>query len=142
MKYAFLKVSTNQEIAFDLKESVSFDGDSGPYLLYTYARCKSVLKKASEAHDPAAASSGSLNADERALARLIQFFPEVVAAAAHDLSPNVICTYLFDLAQTFNAFYQKNPILGEKKRVVLTAATAQVLKNGLYLLGISTVERM
>lgn len=142
VKYSLLRVSLPSDVAFNISTSVSFDGDSGPYLLYTYARCKSVLKKASEAHTPAAESSGPLNADERALARLIQFFPETVAIAAHELSPNVICTYLFDLAQTFNAFYQKNPILGEKKRVVLTAATAQVLKNGLYLLGISTIERM
>jgi len=84
----------------------------------------------------------ALNSEEHQLARLITFFPEIVAAAAAELSPNVICTYLFQLAQTFNTFYQKHPILGEKHRLALTAATAQILKNGLYLLGISTVERM
>ena len=82
------------------------------------------------------------NIEERALARAILFFPEIVSQAAGELSPNVICTYLFQLAQTFNTFYQKHPILGESHRLALTVATAQVLKNGLYLLGISTVERM
>ena len=143
VKYAFLKVSTNQEIAFDLKESVAFDGDSGPYLLYSYARCRSVLRKAGIA--ASAASPGlamTLNPEEKNLARLIWFFPEIVAQAASDLSPNVLCTYLFNLAQTFNLFYQKHPIIGKPHRLALTAATAQVLKNGLYLLGIGTVERM
>lgn len=141
VKYAFLKVSTNQEIAFDLKESVSFDGDSGPYLLYSYARCKSVLRKAGIA----AAGDGpamTLNPEEKALARHLYFFPEIVAEAAGALSPNVLCTYLFTLGQTFNLFYQKHPIIGQPHRLALTAATAQVLNNGLYLLGISTVERM
>lgn len=143
VKYAFLKVSTGQEIAFDLKESVSFDGDSGPYLLYSYARCKSVLRKASaQSSDIQGLALSTMNPEEHALSRLIHFFPEVVCAAATDLSPNVLCTYLFTLAQTFNVFYQKHTIVGQPERVALTAATAQVLHNGLYLLGISTVERM
>jgi len=140
VKYAFLRVGTDQEIAFDLKESVSFDGDSGPYLLYSYARCKSVLKKAGET--PQDMSVVSLNAEERLLARLISFYPEIVADAARTLSPNMLCTYLFRLASLFNAFYQKHPIVGTPYRITLTAATAQVMKNGLNLLGIATVERM
>ncbi len=176
VKYAFLRVSTDQEIAFDLKESVSFDGDSGPYLLYTYARCKSVLRKAGESSvishqssDRLKTDSWQLNAEERILARLISFFPEMVEDAAHTLSPNVLCSYLFRLAQAFNLFYQKHPIIEQRGassvnrgiqnkdtdtrrstldtrysnfRLALTAATAQVMKNGLSLLGISTVERM
>lgn len=141
VKYAFLKVSTDQEMAFDLSTSVSFDGDSGPYLLYSYARCKSILRKA-ESTPTTLASPSSLHPEERALARLISFFPEIVSQAASDLAPNVMCSYLFRLAQTFNGFYQKHSILSDSHRLVLTAATAQVLKNGLYLLGISTVERM
>jgi arginyl-tRNA synthetase len=145
VKYAFLKVSTGQEIAFDLKESVSFDGDSGPYLLYSYARCKSVLRKAQSNGDQVSATATGttgMNTEERALARHIHFFPEVVRAAATDLSPNVLCTYLFTLAQTFNVFYQKHTIVGEPQRIALTGATAQALHNGLHLLGIATVERM
>lgn len=140
VKYAFLKVSTKQEIAFDLKESVSFEGDSGPYLLYTYARAKSVLRKSSTSDVEQIGHIG--NPEELALARLIYFFPEIVEKAALELSPNVLCSYLFSLAQAFNLFYQKHAILGTDSRLVLTAATAQILKNGLYLLGIGTVERM
>jgi len=144
VKYAFLKVSTNQEIAFDLKESVAFDGDSGPYLLYTYARCRSVLRKAG-AEKTKPVSDQVLNEEEREIARLLTYFPEVVGEATRNLAPNSLCSHLFRLAQAFNLFYQKHPILGASeasKRLALTAATAQVLKNGLYLLGIDTVERM
>lgn len=144
VKYAFLRVGTDQEISFDLKESVSFDGDSGPYLLYTYARCKSVLRKA-ESTMPAVqgkTEKEEMNSEERALARLISFYPEVVADAARNLSPNTLCTYLFRLASAFNLLYQKHPIVGSADRVSLTDAAAQVLHNGLYLLGIQTAERM
>lgn len=140
VKYAFLRVGTDQEIAFDIKESVSFDGDSGPYLLYSYARCKSVLKKAGNVLP--SMGDTALNTEERLLTRLIHFYPEIVADAAHSLSPNILCTYLFRLAALFNMFYQKYPIASAPHRVALTAATAQVLKNGLHLLGITTVERM
>lgn len=150
VKYSLLRVSLPSDVAFDLKTSVSFDGDSGPYLMYTYARCKSVLRKAegSSSDVKAASHIGSveLNAEERMVMRLLYFFPEVVAQAALDLAPNVICTYLFELAQAYNLFYQKHPILdagdNSSRRLSLTAATAQVLHNGLNLLGISTVERM
>ena len=184
VKYAMLKVGVVSEIAFDIETSVSFDGDSGPYLQYTYARARSVLRRAgsisASAHQRISASTSdnnapthrrtdaSLNPEERALARLINYFPEIVAQAASQLAPNVLCTYLFRLAQAFNLFYAKHAILGEasarqrisastqkntdattqrrndtaKLRLSLTAATSQVLKNGLYLLGIETLEQM
>jgi arginyl-tRNA synthetase len=184
VKYAFLKVSTTQELAFDFDESISFDGDSGPYLLYTYARCKSVIRKAGKAaiscsqldvsqnkikaySQKLIANNDKLNPEEHAVARLIFLFPDIVKGAAENYSPNILCTYLFDLAQAFNLFYAKNKILAissqplaisensnqsssqqplvdssSQFRLTLTAATAQVLKNGLYLLGIETVERM
>lgn len=143
VKYAFLKVGTRQEIAFDLKESISFDGDSGPYLLYTYARCKSVLRKSQNKFDQLVKlDQFGFNPEERNLARRIAQFPDVVAEAARNFAPNTLCTYLFHLAQEFNLLYAKHPILGQSQRLVLTAATAQVIKNGLYFLGIETVERM
>lgn len=83
-----------------------------------------------------------MNPEERAVARFIMQFPDVVADAASRYAPNALCTYLFQLAQAFNLFYAKHSILGNPKREVLTAATAQVIQNGLYLLGISTLERM
>ncbi len=204
IKYAFLKVSTNQEIAFDLKESINTNGDSGPYLIYTYARARSVLRKASElqsvyngvkASEHQSVESGikasklqsvsddastprrndaSYNSDEHLVARLISQFPDVVKASADNYAPNTLCTYLFQLAQAFNSFYGKNPILEKAserqsaengikaselqsvsddastlrrhdattQRLALTSATAQVIKNGLHLLGIKTLERM
>lgn len=148
VKYSLLRVSLPSDVAFDLKTSVSFDGDSGPYLLYTYARCQSVLRKAEDSgvkNDLSAELMHSFNPEEKHIARLIGYFPDIAAGAASDYAPNVICTYLFDLAQAFNGFYQKHSILdGDSKefRLRLTTATAQILKNGLHLLGISTVERM
>ena len=158
IKYSFLKVSTPSEIAFDLEESINTNGDSGPYLQYAYARCKSVLRKAQISSKQKAASSKendnsflptnyqlpttNFNPEERAVARFIAHFPDVVTDAATRFAPNVICTYLFQLAQAFNLFYAKHTIVGNDLRLALTAATAQILKNGLYLLGIQTLERM
>lgn len=140
IKYSFLKVSTPSEIAFDLEESINTNGDSGPYLQYAYARCKSVLRKAGDSK--LKGNENGMNPEERAIARLIMQFPDVVADAATRFAPNVICTYLFQLAQAFNLFYAKHSILGNQFRLQLTEATAQVLKNGLYLLGINVLERM
>ncbi len=171
VKYAFLRVSTKQEIAFDLAESVSFDGDSGPYLQYTYARCRSVIRKAGgfsvdDLDFVDNQGAGILNPEERTVARLIIRFPEVVEDAAYNFAPNALCAYLFALAQAFNVFYAKHSILENRGlnkdqkgsrneprishleprtsnlRLALTAATAQVLKNGLTLLGIETLEQM
>ncbi|MCX6791848.1 MAG: arginine--tRNA ligase [Candidatus Gottesmanbacteria bacterium] len=151
IKYSMLRVNAISDIAFDIEASVSFEGDSGPYLQYTYARCKSVLRKASSRSKEI--QSLALNLEERNLARSIMQFPDVVAEAATNFSPNTICTYLFHLAQEFNLFYAKHQILPSDSpnspsthssltRLALTAATAQVIKNGLYLLGIETMEQM
>ncbi len=161
VKYTFLKVGTLQDIAFDIKESVNLNGDSGPYLLYTYARCKSVISKSKGIAYKSQPATYTFNPEERALARLLLFFPDIVADAADNYSPNTICTYLFELAQAFNLFYAKHSILGTDNsparnasqrdaggqpttynRLRLTDATARILKNGLSLLGIETVERM
>lgn len=139
IKYSMLRVTASSDIAFDLEASVSFDGDSGPYLQYTYARCKSVLRKSSASE---AGHVGGFNRDERILARQLMQFPDVVAEAAENFSPNTIATYLFHLAQQFNVLYAKHPIIGNESRLALTAATAQVIRNGLYLLGIETPEQM
>ena len=173
VKYSFLKVAPQREIAFDLEESVSFEGDSGPYLLYTYARCKSVLRKSKEAklQNPKTQRSKEtkkfsfealdfaslkLNPEESSLLHTFYRFPEVVGEAGKNLAPNLIATYIYDLAQKFNLFYNKHSILGNAKvegvadqgatttsfRLSLTEATAMLIKEGLYLLGIETVERM
>jgi arginyl-tRNA synthetase len=155
IKYSMLRVNATSDIAFDLEASVSFEGDSGPYLQYTYARCKSVLRKSSDVSssgltrgsalenaDSRLRGNDKLNEEERVVARSIMQFPDVVADAAQNFSPNTICTYLFHLAQQFNLFYAKHPIIGNNLRLALTQATAQVIHNGLFLLGIETLEKM
>lgn len=147
VKYSFLKVATTSDIAFDFAESVNIHGDSGPYLMYTYARCQSVLKKAKIGPTFTKATAAKpiepiLNPEERQLARQLVYFPDIVRAAAENYAPSTICSYLFDLAQLFNTFYAKHTILESELRLTLTSAVAQVLRNGLYLLGIETVEKM
>lgn len=184
VKYAMLRVGPRMDIAFDLEESVAFDGDSGPYLLYTYARCQSVLRKSGDNSKSlklprSLKSLKSLNPEELSLLRTFYRFEEVINDSVLHLSPNLICSYLFDLAQKFNLFYSRHKILeSEIKepacagrqitnnredlrhprgswmdspgvedqvktfRLFLTRTTAQIIKEGLYLLGLETVERM
>lgn len=141
VKYSMLKVTASSDIAFDLEKSVSFEGDSGPYLQYTFARAKSVLRK-SHIRPMRPISLIRLNQEERGLAAALNYFPEVVTEAAQHFAPNTLCTYLFGLGQAFNLLYAKHEILGNDLRLALTAATATVLKNGLFLLGIATLEQM
>lgn len=163
VKYSFLKVGTTQDIAFDIKESVNVNGDSGPYLLYVFARCQSVLRKAEggrmgaeerrdlrEAGKEVASvtyDTYKLKAEERLVSRTLLYFPEIVKEAADKYAPNILCTYLFTLAQVFNQFYATCPILEAKPkesgfRLALVEATAKVLSQGLHLLGIPTIEKM
>ena len=149
VKYSFLKTGTENQIAFDFNESISLEGNSGPYLLYTYVRTQSVLKKAVNqvSHDRDLIGNNDLSMEESDVLRTLYYFPEIVGKAAANFAPNLIANYLYDLAQKFNFFYQKQPILKAKKqtrnlRLMLTRATTNVLKNGLYLLGIKTVDKM
>lgn len=151
IKYAFLKSSIGKDIEFNLEESISLDGNSGPYLQYTYARSRSILEKAKGTHADGQTvkidntKSLKFEKEEYTLLRLLIHFPEIVEKAAISYSPSTVCTYLFELAQSFNLFYQHHTIVGsdtEKFRLVLTQSVGQILKNGLYLLGIDTVERM
>ena len=146
IKYSVLKVGTGTDVAFDIKTSVSTDGASGPYLQYTFARTQSVLKKAQSADTHTKDQrTTKLEGEERALLIHLARFESVVHEAALVRSPNIVCTYLFELAQRFNVFYQKHPILkGEKVgfRLRLTRAVGTTLKTGLDLLGIKSPDRM
>jgi arginyl-tRNA synthetase len=149
VKYSFLKNGTQTIIHFDIDESIAVDGNSAPYLIYTYVRCQSVLNKAKHNSQNSLSSLNSLivNTDESNVLRIINQFPEVVKKAAVELSPNLIANYLYDLTQKYNYFYQKNKILEsaeatKKFRLMLTQATGKIIKEGLYLLGIKTVEKM
>lgn len=157
LKWNDLKRSSHLDIIFDWDDILNMQGNSGPYIQYTYVRCKSVLNKSTNNHvipsdvpagRQAVEESLSLNDDELSLLRTLVKYPETVHSAAANFAPNYICTYLYDLAQKYNLFYQKHAILKADKeqekqlRLRLTAGVAQVLKNGLGLLGIETVEKM
>lgn len=153
VKYNDLKQGSEQDIIFDWEKILSLEGNSGPYLQYTYARAKSVLRKAKtkpfglESFKPEGFKI-KMNEEELVILRTIYQFPEVVLEAAKNFAPNLICNFLFDLAQKFNTFYNRWPIIkAEKKeeqefRLLLTASVAQILGNGLTLLGIETLEKM
>jgi len=144
VKYNDLKRSPTSGYVFDWQEILNLEGNSGPYLQYTYARCKSVLAKSKEVSYQLF-SNIQLNQEELAVLKWIYRFPEIVIKAAEKYSPNLLCIFLFELAQCYNTFYNKHRIIGseqEKLRLVLTAAVAQVLKNGLNLLGLETPKRM
>lgn len=143
VKYSFLRNGLAQDIAFDIKESISLEGNSGPYLQYTYARCQSVVRKSGK--EMGEIDSKKISPAELPLYKTVVAFPDVVEAAAVNYAPNALCNYLFDLAQKFNSFYNTNKILGsdnEMERLFITQSTALVIKNGLKLLGIDTLEKM
>ena len=140
LKYAFLKSGSGSNIVFDFEKSVSLEGDSGPYLQYSYARAKSVLEKA-----------GNTGSTELALEltpefeRLLPRFPAVVERAAKEYEPHYVTTYLTELASAFNSWYAQGKIIGgenEAYKLALTAAFAQTMENGLWLLGIEAPEKM
>lgn len=148
IKFYFLKFGLISDITFNVKESVSLQGDSGPYIQYAYARTQSLLRKStvnSKQITGRKEQKLNLELEERELLRWIEYFDLKVEEAAGDLKPNVIAEYLLELAKAFNLFYQKWPIIGSKKmgfRIRLTEKVGDVLKKGLYLLGIETPERM
>ncbi len=162
VKYSFLRVSPKTYLAFSMEESLNFEGDSGPYILYTYARAMSVInKKAASSWQQSEGSKKQVDGknskleiriekahEELEVLKKISEFPEVVKKAATDYAPNYVCAYVYELCQKFNHFYNSISILnGEDDntkyfRVALTRATAQVIKNALRLLGINTVEKM
>lgn len=141
VKYAFLKQRMGPDIIYDPEESVSLEGNSGPYLQYAHARARSILNKA----EAAPAAPTDLQTGERSLVRKIGEYPEAVDKAVADLMPHHICTYLYELAQTFNRFYEHNRVVGDEReaqRLHLVNLYADVLKDGLTLLGIAAPDRM
>lgn len=143
VKYTFLKHSVGQDIVFDPAESVAIHGNSGPYLQYAHARARSILKKASVKTQ--ASRISSFEAEERSLARKLSEYNQVMSDATQELAPHQLCTYLYELAQTFNRFYENNQVIGdlrESTRLFLVEKYAQTLKDGLGLLGIDAPESM
>lgn len=143
IKFTYLKYSPRPNIVFDLEQSVSLDGDSGPYIQYTYARIQSVLKNAVKKDK--GLDIVKLDKQERLLLRHLIFFPDICSKSARELHPNILTTYLTELAKIYNLFYQDCRIIGSEKeifRLGISDQVAKVLKTGLNLLGIEAPERM
>lgn len=150
IKYTVLRQSLGKDIVFDPQKSLSFEGDSGPYLQYSYVRAKSLLAKAKDAGIVQYVDLAQVSEDTDSALKLektLERFPEVVARAWKDLGPHHISNYLIDLAGTFNSFYASTHIVkpddsSSPYKVALTQAFSMVIKNGLNLLGIRVPEKM
>ena len=144
IKYVFAKYRLGGDIAFDIDETVSLAGNSGPYIQYAHARARSILQKAG-AVSPEALQGYELDDAERSLVRKLGEYQEIIVRASEELMPHHICNYLYELAQEFNRFYEKSRVIGseqEAQRLVLVAQYADTLKAGLAILGIDAPERM
>jgi len=160
LKYFILKVDARKNMLFNPEESIDFNGNTGPFIQYTHARIRSILRKAllsSPEGDtnvlksnevPSGAVGGGLSAKEIALIQKLSEFPAAVAQAGKDYSPSGIANYCYELTKEFNQFYHDYSILGEpdeqirQMRLILAQCVAKVIKRGMSLLGIEVPERM
>ena len=145
VKYSILKNSPNKMILFNLQDSLKFEGDTGPYLLYSYARASSILKKVKPQKNKKSFVIMDLSKNEIDLVKKLSQFPEVVLDSYNNLNPSLIANYSYQLAQVFNEFYHGSKVIGSKEesfRASLVEAFRYVLKNSLNLLGIETLEKM
>jgi arginyl-tRNA synthetase len=151
LKYFMLKVDPKKTMTFNPRESIDFNGNTGPFIQYTYARIQSIKRKAVEkgltlpAQTPV---NGELTGKENNLLRQLKNYPNVVAEAGSAYSPALIANYVYDLAKEYNQFYHDSPILSEEDadkrnfRMVLSEAVGNVIKTSMYLLGIDVPPRM
>ena len=148
LKYYMLKVDPKKQMLFNPEESVDFNGNTGPFIQYTYARIQSILRKATFEYKTVVIDSVELHEKEKELIKQLEFFPETIQQAAVQHSPALVANYTYDLVKEFNSFYQNVSILGEddenKKifRVQLANLVGQTIKNAFRLLGIEVPERM
>ncbi|WP_160136099.1 arginine--tRNA ligase [Chryseobacterium sp. c4a] len=146
LKYFMLKVDPRKKMLFNPAESIDFNGNTGPFIQYTYARIQSLLSKADFAYKETA--DVMLNQFEKELIMQLANFKTVVAKSAETLSPALVANYVYDLVKSYNSFYQNNPILNQDDenikqfRLNLSDLTAKTIKKSLELLGIGTVNRM
>lgn len=148
LKYYILKVDPKKRILFNPEESVDFQGNTGPFIQYTYARIQSILRKAENVKSRAFETNLRLHEKEKELLKAIQLFPEKVQEAADNYSPALIANYVYDLVKEFNSFYQQVSILGESDeakrnfRVQLSKKVGEVISDAFKLLGVEVPERM
>lgn len=146
LKYFMLKVDPKKKMLFNPAESIDFNGNTGPFIQYTYARIQSLLSKAGALQ--AETADIELNQSEKELIMQLANFKTVVAKSAETLSPALVANYVYDLVKTYNSFYQNNPILNQEDekikqfRLNISDITAKTIKKSLELLGIGTVNRM
>ena len=147
LKYYILKVDPKKRILFNPEESVDFQGNTGPFIQYTYARIQSILRKAGSRGDISVADY-QLHPKEKAVIKMLQLFPEIIQQAADNFSPAIVANYTYELVKEFNSFYQNVSILAadsdvEKEfRVQLASGVSEVIKSAFSLLGIHVPERM
>lgn len=146
VKYGILKVSPEKNVIFDWQQALSFEGETSPYIQYAYARISSILKK-NRKNNSRPDLSLLKEKEETELIRMLSNFPEIVDKASSELSPHMIASYIYSLAQKFNEYYHAHQILkaDEKRkdaRILLIMCVRQAIKNGLSLLGIDVLERM
>lgn len=150
LKYFILKVDARKNMLFNPAESIDFNGNTGPFIQYTYARIRSIMRKAEDQKIPfnAEEMAGDLNEKEIALIQQMNDFPNAIAQAANDYNPSSIANYCYELTKNFNQFYHDYSILQaeseEKKtiRLVIAKNVAKIIKTGMSLLGIEVPERM
>lgn len=151
LKYFILKIDPKADMMYDPNASIDFQGNTGPYIQYTYARIQSILRRTEDSNNlmnVAVKMADLSEPEEISIMRKLQLFPEVIYNAAQDYRIHGLANYLYDLAQETNSFYVKYRVLEAETpqkrlaRLQLIAGVAQVLKNGLQILGIEAVERM
>lgn len=141
LRYQFLKVKIGSDVVFDISDAVSLSGNTGSYLQYTHARARAILRKVS-VEIP---KLSDVRAEDRLLVRKLGEYAEVVVLAERQLEPHHICNYLYELAQEFNRYYERNRVIGDEfelHRVGLVALYADTLKAGLAILGINAPDKM
>ena len=142
IKYQLLKTETTKNMLFNPKEAIHFEGDTGPYILYGYARASSILRKTDRS---ICAEGWELNRYEARLLKKIDRFPEIIELSAKRLTPSTLANYAFELAQSFNEFYHECPVLRSDyagQRLALVSAFKHVCGKCLELLGIDQIEEM
>jgi len=148
LKYFLLKVDPKKRLLFDPNESVDFQGHTGPFIQYTHARIKSVLRKAEFDATKAIAIPASISSFERDLIQNLGEFPNVIEASAKDFSPAQVANYVYEVSKLYNKFYHEETILKAEDqdvktfRLHLSVATAKVIAESMRLLGIQVPERM
>ena len=148
LKYFLLKVDPKKNMLFNPKESIDFNGNTGPFLQYTYARIRSVCRRAAEELESCSYAEAVPNEKEQVLIQKIADFPSVVAEAGRSYSPALIANYCYDLAKEYNQFYHDYSILKEEDaatrclRLNLSQLVARTLRAGVSLLGMEMPERM